>query len=391
MRVALFLHAYQPPTQFPEVTRRICQESYHKIFDVLLKNEKSRLTMNVCASLTEQLVNLGETALIDKIKSLSEDGRLELCSTAAYHPLLAMLPQDEIVRQIEINGAMNYEAYGGSYAPRGLFLPEMVYERRVGEVVGGMGYDWIILDESAFPTASITEENSNHFNLHISKSLYKLPGLELKVFFRDRPISLKMSFDPNYGIDQLVADLTRHHSEGQENYVVLAMDAENFGHHHKDNLGLLTNIMNNPDIEPVRVSDLLSSDLPVQVVEPLRSTWGVTLEEEDQKRTFPRWDNPNNPVHQAQWELFDLALSTRRHKESKPDALDRALHSDQFWWGSYNPCWHLEMVKKGAQMLRESILENEHATDTTKHKAILLAEKIVTLGKNLYGEAVVNC
>ena len=55
MKIALFFHIYQPPTQFPEVTQEITETSYLKIIDILKKNPRAKITLNICASLTAQL------------------------------------------------------------------------------------------------------------------------------------------------------------------------------------------------------------------------------------------------------------------------------------------------------------------------------------------------
>lgn len=393
MKVAIFLHAYQPPTQFAEITKRIVQESYSPLVQTLLDHPMSRLSLNISGSLTEQLIQLGEHDLISKIRYLSLQGQIELVSTAAYHPLLTSLSEAEIVRQTEVNALINLEAFGEGFEyPRGYFLPEMVYERRVAEVVSSMGYEWIVLDESAFPSAGATGESiRKHFELKISENIYKIPNLPLYVFFRNRPISLEIAFSKSIDIDEFVRKLEQHYLKGQENYVVIAVDAETFGHHNKTNLKLLNELMTHPNIEMVKVTELLSFGFPEVEVEPTRSTWGVTLEDDNQKRTFPRWDNPQNPIHQLQWELMNLALATVKHQSNGPDLLDRAVHSDQFWWASYNPCWHPILVEKGARMMVTAIEEDSNTSAEQRARANKLYKDIVSVGREMYGDKVVNC
>lgn len=394
MKVALFLHAYQPPIQYPEVTKKVTDQSYVPIINLLTKYPQSRITMNVSASLTEQLVTLHEDDLIGRIAYLSSQRQLELVSTAAYHPLLAKLPEDEIVRQRNINDQINQNTFGiDSYQPGGFFLPEMIYERRVGETLSNAGVQWVILDESAYPLAKGNEEwgTSNHYDMKISKYIHKLVGLPTYVFFRDRPLSLLVAFNGNLSIDNVIENLKRHYIEGQEGYVVLAMDAETFGHHHHENLHLLESMMSNPFIELVSISELFNLGLPINEIEPVRSTWGVTIETDDQQRTFPRWDNPNNPVHKLQWQLFDLALAVREHNNDHADLLDKGINSDQFWWASANPCWHPPMIERGAQFLKSSIINSSKADNKQKNLAHEIFDKIVEVSKLTYGTKIQNC
>lgn len=393
MKTALFLHAYQPPTQFPEITNRIVQESYWPIVQTLIENPQARLTLNLAGSLTEQLVTLGHQDLLNRVGYLVVQGQIELVGTAAFHPLLTMLPVDEIIRQDEINRLINSKALGvDSFQPRGFFLPEMVYERRVAKVLAQQGYEWILLDESAFPKAAARDEGEkNHLQLEIAQSIYHLAGLPMAVFFRDRPISLSIAFAKDQRITAFDRDMYEHFVDGQERYVVLAVDAETFGHHNHDRVELLRRILTSPHVESVRVSDLLEMGFNQEQVEPVRSTWGITLEDSNQKRTFPRWDNPDNPVHQLQWELFNLAISSAGHQSDQLDVLDRAIHSDQFWWASHNPCWLPKMVERGARMLQDAILQSPNTSVSQKDHARKLYQNIIVTAQEEFGDAPINC
>lgn len=391
MRLALLLHAYQPPTQFPEVTRQITDESYRPVVQTLLDNPRARLTLNLTGSLTEQLIAQGESKLLADLVYLVQQGQVELIDTAMYHPLLAKIPDDEIRRQVRLNHEINSQMVGESiYRPVGFFLPEMFYERRVAERINKLGYDWIVLDESAFPGAGLTE-HGQHFKLEISRSIYRIKELNLNVFFRNRPLSLEVAFNAQLAVDQFVEQMRQHYLDAQESYALVAVDAETFGHHIKTNLSFLVELMNHPNIEPMTVSELLSLELGQKEVNPLDSTWGMAIEDVRGERTFPRWDNPDNPVHCMQWELFNLALKSGEHQSSKTDNFDRALHSDQFWWSSHNPCWHPEMLERGTKQLVDVIESSSKATSTDREQARLLRADIVEKGKKLFGELIVGC
>ncbi|MBI5465255.1 hypothetical protein HY946_01445, partial [Candidatus Gottesmanbacteria bacterium] len=180
---ALFLHFYQPPTQFPQITKKIAQESYEKILKIIYYQTGGRLTVNISASLTEQLEALGLGRIIDGFSVLAEEGRIEFVGSAAYHPLLPRIPRSEMVRQIKLNEEINRK-YFSSFAPRGFFPPEMAYSPEVGEVVERLGYKWIILDESALPGYHSGGENI----------IYQKKNSNLTVFIRNKKLSLAIAF-----------------------------------------------------------------------------------------------------------------------------------------------------------------------------------------------------
>jgi alpha-amylase/alpha-mannosidase (GH57 family) len=389
MKIALLLHAYQPPTQFPYILSRIVEETYKPLISLLHSAPKGKITLNFAGSLTELLVNNEEQTLLEDLGKAAAKGRVELVGTAAYHPLLPKIPSTEIIRQDRVNRQINSDFFPKGGDLRGFFIPEMWYDRRVGGVISEIGYDWTVLSESGYEEAGI-EENGQHNLLGINKSLYRLKGTPLHIFFRDRPLSLMMAFDASLTLESFLLSVRRHIEASGDEYVVIALDAETFGHHIKHNMILLEEILNQDDLEVVGVSDLLELDLPVREIEPLESTWGITKVEQGE-RVFPRWVKSDNEIHTLQWELFNIALHVGEHSNEDPDMFDRSLHSDQFWWASRTPCWHLELVKSGASMLLDVVRKSSRATKKEKTEAEELFDKIVRRSIELYGTDIVLC
>jgi hypothetical protein len=67
------------------------------------------------------------------------------------------------------------------------------------------------------------------------------------------------------------------------------------------------------------------------------------------------------------------------------ELLDKGLHSDQFWWASHNPHWHPAMVRKGAKLLLEAILNTPEISESEEKRARDLYREITTEGIKLYG------
>lgn len=74
MHWANFIHIYQPPTQTEEITRRVTDECYRKLVDILLRHPAARVTLNINACLTEQLDRYGLHDVIDGLRALAERG-----------------------------------------------------------------------------------------------------------------------------------------------------------------------------------------------------------------------------------------------------------------------------------------------------------------------------
>lgn len=446
MYFVLFLHLYQPPTQDPQITSEITQRSYLRIVELLKKYPAAKITVNLTGSLLEQWLQLSTAPipsspsqpsspsllqLIEDLKKLVDNRQVELTGTAMYHPLLPMLPTSEVVRQIELDLSLKRKIFGPHFRLGGFFPPEMVYTQKIAQIVEALDFEWLILDESAHPLSSLRGDQETpleHQALHLGDRLYQLKNSQLKVFFRNREASLKIAFSSHLTLEKFFSHfplLTSH-------FQVLAMDGETFGHHRPGMVEWLEELFSKtnssqlslPSYELTTLSELLQKNLSLHTIEPVTSTWGVTIEEPDQSRTFPRWQNPLNPIHNLQWQLYDLALTVGQSlpgdlevgglklevgkedgnwrvdsttQTSKINAglarvlLDKALHSDQFWWGSANPCWNLKMVEKGAVLLRDSILLNPKASKDEKEKAQNLYNQIIKIGLELYGKKEISC
>ena len=144
---ANFLHIYQPPTQFPEVTREITKQSYWPLIRILKQLPEAKITLNICGSLTEQLEELGYQELLGEIRLLTEAKRIELTGTAKYHPLLSKLPPQEIKHQIALNRETNERLLDKDFRPMGFFPPEMAYSSHVARAVEEAGYSWLIAED----------------------------------------------------------------------------------------------------------------------------------------------------------------------------------------------------------------------------------------------------
>lgn len=375
---ANFLHFYQPPTQKPFWVKKIANESYRVLVRGLLANPRAKLTLNINAVLTELFEKHGCSDVIDGLRQLAERGQIEFTASAKFHPFLPLIPEDEIRRQIELNTITNKKFFGAAYNPKGFFPPEMGYSRKVAEVARSMGYEWIIIDELA---------HSGKMNTVRWDTIYNLRGYDdFFVFFRERDTSFRI-LSAEVGVSvfsagmllKLLGDRLQRHE-----FLLTAMDGETFGHHRPGLDTLLFELYNVPEIEPVTISELPHQMAKRAVTEPLDSSWALMRKDLEQKTPFSRWNDVHNVIHQMQWELTNRAVtSIKKLPATDPtfpsvrELLDRALHSDQYWWASASPWWSIEMIEAGAKELRDVIRHNPLASDEEKHRAQELYQNIV--------------
>jgi len=343
-----FLHIYQPPYQDKEVLRRISRESYERILSALENNEKAKITLNIQGCLIQQLIDNNLTNIIQRIKELIKKGQIELVSSAKFHPILPLIPKQEIVRQIELNDEINKKAFGDTYNPTGFFLPEMAYSKEVAKIIYNQGFHWIILDE-----ISANQE------INYSKK-YCIQDTELNVIFRNRQIS--KTYVPSSIKKQLEKDPDKNQT------IITATDGELYGHHHIDPEKQLEKILESDKIETQTVSKYLNSLKEIKWIDPIASSWESEKIELEKNIPFSLWDNPENPIHQKLWQIANIAIKAIEDNQDDSNLLwaqnhlDYGLASCTFWWASSKrfheistESWNPEEINKGLNQLVKTV------------------------------------
>jgi hypothetical protein len=388
---ATLLHFYQPPIQIPEILRKVVEESYRPLIEVLGQYPHAKVTVNINGVLTEMLYESGYQDVIDGLRDLALGGQVEFVGSAKYHAILPLIDADEQRRQIRRNHLTNKHFLGDAYQPRGFFPPEMCYDRSFLDAAIDVGHEWVIMSGVGCPDGWPTNI------VHRAKSS---DGNEIAVVFRDDLLSNKISFQDLDG-KGFVEHLQSSYGDAGDMYIVTAMDAETFGHHIENwdqlFLGeayeavapysdvveqrslaastktLLTTIPRGDDagdqIETVRISDLLELFPAGDVIDPIPSSWSTTKEDIEAGVPYPLWKAPGNYIHKLQWEHVAIAIdlvaraqrladtaASQRHAEIARGLLDPALHSCQFWWASRRPHWDVNMISRGLAQQGEVVL-----------------------------------
>ncbi len=374
---ANFLHIYQPPTQKPYWVKRVAEESYRKIFAGLLATPSAKVTMNINGVLLELLDKNGCGDILESIKKLLDKNQLELVGSAKYHAMLPFLPEREIVRQIQLNEQTLKNYLGSSLSLKGFFPPEMAFDPKLVPIISSLGYKWIICDELSFPAPGQKPQYDRIYTDAQNPSV--------ALFFRERHMSWVI-LSGQVGTGQLLVSSLGDRLKKNE-FLLTAMDGETFGHHRPGLEQLLFEIFNADKLKTVRMSELFDLFPTREALTPRPSTWALMEKDLEEKKPFSRWQDPDNIIHQLQWQLTDLAINTVEQADERapgfPEArqtLDRALHSDQYWWASARPWWSLEMIELGAKELYDAVLLTPGISDETRELARHLYHTIVFTG-----------
>lgn len=373
---ANFFHIYQPADQQADVLEAVVAQCYRPLLTHLKDNKNVRLTLNINGALTELLAKHGHQDLIDMLKEMGKDGRVEFTSSAKYHAFLPFLEKDEIIRQIKMNDETNRKYLGDSYKPKGFFSPEMAFKHELVPIIEELGYEWMILDE----ITAFGEPNRVDYN-----KIYKIKGSNLKVFFRERRLSnLIMSAvvrSPESLIESMKDDLASNR------YVLTGMDGETFGHHRPGLEKMLFEVFKTPQFKFVNISDLQGLYKDIEEIELVESTWASSKQDIEKGIQFLSWSDPENTLHTMQYELVKLVLDEVKAMDKRlpeydeiRNKMDKAEASDHFWWASAKPWWSMEMIEDGAYRLLDTLRAIPSVKKELLEKASELYEQIVSTG-----------
>ena len=351
---AFLFHMYQPPVQIAPVIKQIVKESYQPVLEAIYSHPEVKITLNINGILTEQFIDYRHDELIQKITSLASLGQIEFTESGKYHPLLPLIPEPEIKRQIRLNHETNQRYFGDVYKPKGFFPPEMAISEEVLETVHALGLEWIIMSGIAntLPTFPI-----NFISQHSNG---------LKLIFRDDYISVDLAFDKINSIEAFFQRL-KYTNSSQDTYIILAMDIETFGHHIKGAIKkflipLFDVLPNRDDVKLYSISEIVRKFPLGEKQFPRDSTWSTMPGDIAHDLPYPLWFDPNNPLHVEQHKLFmygltliNLATKYENSMNSERKSLfynarhfiDRGIHSCQQWWASKKPYYSPDMILRG--------------------------------------------
>lgn len=347
-----FMHLYQPPGQEADIFHRVARESYFEIAKFFDRFDRLNLTMNLSGSLLEQFIYYRYDSLLEEFRRAFEAGELEISGSAMYHPILPLLPESEIERQILLDDKIKRGIFGDSYRRQGFYFPEMAYSRKVADVLERLGFRWMILDEIS-GTGKLGGVDTGR--------VYRLKGSDLRIIFRDRVLS--SSFVP-----EMLMDVSEDAEGGRS--IITATDGELYGHHHRDFYAKTRQVADDRNIRSWKASEFIDmfGKGGLAEIEPVPSSWESREEELERGVAYPFWRSPDNEIQRRLWEFSAFVLETvegsRRdpHYDIARAFADKGISSCHFWAASgkespvfHELIWNPDAVERGNAFLIRAV------------------------------------
>ncbi len=352
------LHFYQPFWQDKNTLDKVIRESYSFLLNLLEEFPTFKITINFSGSLLELLNDRKYCNIIKKFNHFVKNGQVELMGSAMYHPILAKLPEDEIIRQIKLNEKIINKYFGKNNKINGFFIPELAYHPKVGKIIKNLGYKWVILDSIC------AKERISYNTKYIDKNS------KLDIIFRNRIIS--KTFAPEFFSSQVKLN----------KIYITASDAELYGHWHHDWQQHSRKVLNNNLIKTIHASEWLEIIKKSKQIILRSGNWESTLKQIKNKNYYFVWDNSENKIQKNLWILCNLAYKSLKQnkKDSNFDwcrkSMDKAWSSCFWWWASgeklstFSPiAWHPDVIIRGLDIMINVVRSLQKLDKNTRLKA----------------------
>jgi 4-alpha-glucanotransferase len=213
----LALHNHQPEGNLPEVFGRTFAAAYDPFLRELERFPRIKVVQHYSGILLRWLQE-NRPEFVSRLRNLVSSGQIEMMGGAFFEPILAMIPDEDKVGQIEMQSRFLQENFQSETV--GAWLAERVWEPHLARPLAQAGIRYTVLDDAHFRNVGFSEEATLHYYLTEEE------GAPLHIF----PISEKLRYlipfaDPQETIDYLREMAT----PAGERVVVLADDGEKFG------------------------------------------------------------------------------------------------------------------------------------------------------------------
>ncbi|MBZ5552697.1 MAG: DUF1926 domain-containing protein [Acidobacteriia bacterium] len=214
---SLIIHAHQPAGNFHEVIEDAYRHSYLPFLQKLESHPHIRLTLHVSGPLLEW-IERHHREYFELLRGMIERRQVELMGGGFHEPILPLIPERDALAQLE--RLTDYLKSRFGLRPRGVWLPERVWEPQLPSVLARAQVDYLCLDDVHFLMTGLSPDDL--FGYYITEDL----GNTVRVLAGSKRLRYFIPFrDPSETIDYL-RSVSEKHGDG---LVTMADDLEKFG------------------------------------------------------------------------------------------------------------------------------------------------------------------
>ncbi len=171
------VHNHQPVGNFYHVLEEAYQKAYLPFIEVLKRYPFMRISIHYSGVLWD-FFEEHHPEFLDLLRGLVKKGQLEMMTGGYYEPILAVIPDEDKVGQIQRLTQTIKEKMG--VTPQGMWLAERVWEPHLPKYLVESGVEYVTIDDYHFKKAGLREEDLHgyYFTEEEGKVLKVFPGSE---------------------------------------------------------------------------------------------------------------------------------------------------------------------------------------------------------------------
>ncbi len=211
------IHFHQPTGQLDWITERIYNNCYKLLLNIFKSFPDIKISVHISGPL---LLNMVENyrEWIDEIAKLGDYGTIEFLAGSIGEAILPILPQEDRFYQVK-EYIRVFEKYFG-YKPRGLWLPERVWEPNIVEPLARNGIEYVVVDDSTLYRSGRGGDDA------LYAWVTEDSGYKLKLLFIDTSLRYILPWRSHEEVFNYM--LSRGDPSGSR-YLLWGSDAEKFG------------------------------------------------------------------------------------------------------------------------------------------------------------------
>jgi glycosyl hydrolase family 57 len=363
--VSVLLCMSCPPEPVSRGFHRLFEQNHFPLISLLSELDRP-CALSVPWGLTERWHSDGYHQVLRLCSHLRREGSTEFVASAAYYPILPLLPREAISRQVTHDQLRHAELYQ-DWKCAGFVPPEMAFGPELIPILAEAGFRWCAVDDATYCCLT-PEPPSGH--------VAQCGGL--KVLLRSSLWSKALVGAARSG--RSGADLARDMMAGLQDwfgdrrgYVVLALDTECLGTHRGGSLNCLRDFMlsiDHSDSFQLCTPSEIVDQFPHQDDEVPPGSWRTTPDQFWEGEFFVPWQSRYVRAHSYLWELTELAVESVGKLQER---LDRSLHAGFFWWDEKN---HAGLPTGAARGLRTLLDVIAAAAPEDLDRALELAARL---------------
>ncbi len=322
---------YQPDFQSSDVLRKVLEESYLQIADLLKTYPEYKVTLNITGS-TYQIYNkYGVANLAELFRPFYERGQIVFTTTSLAHLIMPLTSDAQFERQVKLNNDKLSEFLEEEVNPEIFFFPELFVDNKSLQKLKALNVKTAVVSENSLKSANKAIDFAKHpsgLNLIVRSTLASRA-------FENRSVT---SFDE---LSKILTDENRTYN--------VVHDGEIFGHKFPEKIGFIKNLLESKKVDFVHFDESSETIVPISDNEFDTASWEQISY--NGEKVDPHWKNPFNEVHTLQWELTNLVVNKIEELSNLgvdvtrfQGQIDYIQYSCQYWWASSLPYWNTGFV-----------------------------------------------